>query len=175
MLNDAFRTERLIIRRIQESDWDDVLRIWEDFAASEYVMYDVPRNLDPEAVRRRIAVWASYSKSDEHLFMAVCLDDTVIGYFAFNENKTGYETGYCFCCDHAGKGYASESFRAIAGRLKENGVSVITAGTAMDNEPSVKFLTRNGFVLTGLERLSFCSGSDGKPFYFIGGEFELTL
>ena len=42
------------------------------------------------AVRTRIAKWADANNSGtEHLFFAVCLDDTVIGYCAFNKRDIG--------------------------------------------------------------------------------------
>ena len=63
----GFRTERLAVRRVRESDWRDIQSIWLDFDASEYRYYDMPRETSDDAVMHRIAYWASLSDSLEHL------------------------------------------------------------------------------------------------------------
>lgn len=44
----------------------------------------------------------------EHMFFAICLQDTVFGYSAFNIRGDEYEIGYCFHSAYQGKGYAKE-------------------------------------------------------------------
>ena len=51
----------------------------------------------------------------------------------------------------------------------------ITAGTALNNTPSVRLLTSLGFVLVGTETVSFYKDDEGIPITFEGGEFELLL
>ena len=86
------KTERLVIRHITENDWKSIQKIWEDFNASEFAKYDRPHNTDDEAVRERILQWAKANRGLEHMFFAVCLNNIVIGYIAFNMRKNGYET-----------------------------------------------------------------------------------
>ena len=46
------------------------------------------------------------------MFFAICLNDTVIGYMAFNIRENGHEIGYCFHSAYRGKSYAKESHLA---------------------------------------------------------------
>ena len=89
------KTDRLTIRHIVEDDWKSIKAIWVDFRADALSQYDKPHNTDDEDVRERIAKWAANS-GREHLFFAVCLGDTVIGYATFHIREDSYELGYCF-------------------------------------------------------------------------------
>lgn len=168
-------TKRLSIRRVRADDWKAIQSIWEDSSKSIYAQYDKPNDLDNQSVFRRIAKWASFSKSDEHIFFAICLQEMVIGYVAFNMRKTSYEIGYCFHSDYHGKGYARESISAILDLMKNKGVINITAGTALNNTPSVRLLTYLGFRQTGTEKVSFYKDDEGNDITFEGGNYELLL
>ena len=88
------RTEHLTIRRICEDDWKAVQALWADAADSPYAQYDRPNDLDDQSVYHRIRKWASYKDSYEHIFLAVCLRNALIG-------------------------YAGESISAVLGAMKE--------------------------------------------------------
>ncbi len=168
-------TERMEIRFVEESDWKQIKEIWEDFASSEYARYDRPNDTDDGEARLRIAKWAAANRAGpEHMFFAVCISETVIGYVAFNIRENGYETGYCFRSAFHGKGYAKESISALIGRMFASGVTRITAGTAMENLPSVALLRSLGFRQTGTEKVSFRKDVEGNDDVFDGGIFELT-
>ena len=171
----GFRTERLAVRRVREGDWRNIQSIWLDFDTSEYRYYDMPRETSDDAVMHRIVYWASLSDSFEHMFFSVCLQERVIGYFSFNIGEDCYETGYCFHRYYSGKGYASESFRALTERLGAAGMSRIIAGTALRNLPSVRFLEKNGFALYDTQRLAFHTDENNEPVFFEGGWFEKYL
>lgn len=169
------KTERLIIRHIKEDDWQSIRDLWKDFNASDYVQYDKPHNIDDEDVRVRISKWANANKCGmEHMFFAVCLDDVVIGYIAFNIRANGYEIGYCFHSEYHGKGYAKESHLALFDYLHTLGITNFTVGTAMKNEPSVALLKSLGFKLIGTENVSFYKDLQGNDIVFEGGIFELN-
>lgn len=168
------RTERLLIRSIQSDDWSSIQRIWEDQKRSEYARFDRPHDTESNAVRQRIEKWASFADSMEHLFFAVCLNEILIGYAAFHMQEDGCETGYCFHSDFHGKGYARESLSAlILYILMLHPGTAITAGTALENLPSVKLLQTLGFRRIGTERVSFYKDADGQDIFFEGGIFKL--
>ena len=169
------KTRRLTLRRVRAEDWKDLQLIWADAAKSEYARYDKPSDLDDAAVKKRVAKWASAAEGDEHMFFAVCLEGTVIGYAAFNIREEGYELGYCFRSDFHRQGYAYESLSALTDHLKAKGVKLITAGTALANTPSVRLLDRLGFTRTGTEQVSFYKDENGDPIVFEGGVYELKL
>ena len=170
------KTERLTLRRVAAEDWSAIQAIWADIARSPYAQYDKPKDLADEAVRPRIARWASFSESREHLFFAVCLGGTVIGYIALNRRPDSYEAGYCFHSSYHGKGYARESLASVLAYAKEQDLTArITAGTALANTPSVNLLTALGFRLEGTETVSFYRDAEGHPIPLEGGIFVRDL
>lgn len=169
------KTDRLVIRYIREDDWKSIGDIWRDFSSSPFAQYDVPHDFDDENAKIRVAKWARANSAKKHMFFAVCLDDRVIGYIALNIRNGSYEVGYCFHSAFHGKGYAKESHKALFEYLKTIGIGKITAGTAINNTPSVLLLKALGFRQTGTEKVSFYKDKDGSDIVFDGGIYELTL
>ena len=169
------KTERLIIRHIEPNDWKSIKEIWTDFNNSPFSQYDMPHNTDNEDVKNRISKWANASSGFEHIFFAVCLDNVVIGFFSFNIRKDSHEIGYCFHSKYQGKGYAKESLEALIKYLTEIGIKKFSAGTAINNIPSVSLLKSLDFILTGTEKISFYKDEQGNEIVFDGGIFELNI
>ncbi len=168
------KTERLTVRTVQANDWRAIQEIWKRFSVSPYAQYDIKHNTQDEDVRARIARWAACS-DPKHRFFAVCLGQAVIGYIACNASADGYELGYCFHSDYYGRGYAKESHLALLRALRAEGITQFSAGTALNNLPSVALLTSLGFRQVGAERVSFYQDANGAPIVFEGGVFALTL
>ena len=168
------KTDRLTIRPIIPDDWKSIKEIWVDFNTSAFSQYDRPHITDDEDVCRRIAKWAGAGSGTDHMFFAICLEDTVIGYIAFNMRRDGHEIGYCFHSTYHRKGYASESLSALFDYLRTLGITRFTAGTAMNNMPSVSLLKALGFKLIGTEKVSFYKDTQGNDIVFEGGIFELN-
>ena len=169
-------TDRLLIRPIQTEDWRAVRDIWVDFSASPFAQYDRPHHTDPGDVRTRIARWAEVTAEGmEHMFFVICVQGEVIGYTAFHICENGHEIGYCFHSSHHRKGYAKEAHLALLAHLRRMGITRFSAGTALDNTPSVKLLTSLGFHLAGTEKVSFYKDEQGQDIVFDGGIFELDL
>ena len=169
------RTERLLIRPIIKNDWKAVGTIWKDFHKSPYAEFDMPHNLNEEDLRNRIEKWEKANAGTDHMFFAVCLQETVIGYIAFNKRPDSYEIGYCFHSDYSGKGYAKESHAALFSYIKNLGIQRLSARTAIRNLPSVALLKSLGFCQTGLEEVSFYKDGAGRDIFFEGGIFNLNL
>ena len=169
------KTERLTVRRVAADDWKSIRDIWVDFNSSNYSQYDTPHNTEDANVQARIAKWASFSGSTEHMFFAICLGETVIGYVAFNIREGRHEIGYCFHSAYHGKGYTRESMLSLFDYLRTLGITTFSAGTGLDNKPSVKLLTALGFKLIAQEKVSFYKDADGNDIVFDGGVFELNL
>ena len=166
------KTERLNIRHVVADDWKSIRDIWVDFNSSEHAQYDTPHITDDANVQARIAKWAAANSGTEHMFFAICLDETVIGYITFNIRENGYEIGYCFHSAYHGKSYAKESMIALFDYLRTLGITKFSAGTAINNTPSVKLLTSLGFKLVAQEKVSFYKDADGNDIVFDGGIFE---
>ena len=161
-------TSRLFIRHLNESDWQEMQKVFIDFNNSKYAIYDMPLpTVDEEskALTKRFA--------DSNLFFAVFLKESndMIGYVCFHKNDDKYDLGYCFHSAYHSNGYAYESTDALIKYLAaECGANHFTAGTALDNKPSCKLLEKLGFVCVTTETVSF-----DNAFSFQGGNFELHI
>ena len=171
----VLKTQRLTIRPVTADDWKSIKEIWIDFHNSAFSQYDRPHDTDDGAVRKTISKWTAANRGTEQMFFAICLNGTVIGYSAFNIRENGYEMGYCFHSAFHGKGYANESHLALLDYMRKLGVTRLTAGTALQNEPSVTFLKALGFSLTETEKVSFYKDEHGEDVVFDGGIFALLL
>lgn len=170
------QTDRLLIRRVRSEDWPAVQAIWRNQAEAWYGQYDKPHDLSDASVQAKVARWDSFKESTDHMFFAVCLADTFIGYIAFNKRDTGYEVGYNFHADYHRHGYAKESLTALFAELRRHCLTEkIFAGTALKNAPSVALLTSLGFRLTGTEQVSFYQDENGNSIWFDGGIFEKKI
>lgn len=169
------KTERLTIRHIVAEDWESIKAIRDDFALSPYSQYDIPFSTEESDIRVRISRWENANKDIEHMFFAICLDNVVIGYIAFNIREDDYEIGYCFHSDYCGKGYARESHIALFEYLKSVNITRFVARTALNNLPSVKLLKSLGFELVDTEKVSFYKDDEGNDIIFDGGIFELNV
>ena len=169
------QTERLSIRRVQAGDWQAIQTVWKEVAKTAYARYDNPKDTADQAVQPRIERWASFAGSTEHMFFAVVLADAVIGYIALNQRGRSHEIGYCFHPAYHGNGYAKESISAVLRAVKSMGIDCVTAGTALENAPSVRLLTSLGFRLAGTEKVSFYQDAQGNAIVFDGGIYELKL
>ena len=116
----------------------------------------------------------SYTSSSMEWCKFTDMENGVIGYFDFHNTGDGYDCGYCFLSSYHGKGFAREGFQTLLELLNKKGVKKFTAGTALDNAPSVKLLLSLGFKLTGTERVSFYKDTSNAEISFDGGRYELT-
>ena len=166
-------TERLSIRLIAISDWKAIQSIWVNQAKSIYASYIKPKVLDDQSVYGEIAKWAGFTVNDKHHYLAICCGSIVIGYVALHQTEDGYEIGYAFHPDYHGKGYAKESISAILNYIKRQGVTQITAQTALKNIPSINLLLSLGFKQTRTVKVSFCQDAEGNEIVFDDGIFVL--
>ena len=161
-------TERLEIRYIVDEDWRDMLELFTDFSNSPYVLLDLPKPTDEEGARYRTERY-----TDSRIFYAVSLkgEEKVFAYICVHDDGDSHDVGYCFHSAYHGKGYAREAISALIRFYAESyGVKLFTAGTAIENTPSVKLLTRLGFKLVSTEPNSFYEGHT-----FESGNFLLDI
>lgn len=161
-------TDRLDIRNLDETDWQEMKKIWIDFNSSNYAVYDMPLPIQDEEIK---ALTKRFAESNS--FFAVFLKGLshMLGYVCFHKNGDQYDLGYCFHSAYHSNGYAYESTKALIEYfISKRGAIGFTAGTAMENIPSCKLLEKLGFVCTSTETVSF-----DKVFSFQGGNFILKV
>ncbi|GEM_PF-297945 len=163
-------TSRLTIRNLYPDDWKVIKTIWQDFDRSVYEKYDVPHSSDDIEIQKLVR---QFSESND--FFLVMLSETkeMIGTVDLHDTGNGYDIGFCFLSKYHGNGYAKESCTALINLYAKNGCKRFSAGTAMENIPSVKLLTSIGFVLIDTEQVTFYKDEMENDIYFEGGQFEL--
>lgn len=157
------KTKRLIIRRFQESDWEDLYEYLADEAVVYYEPYEVfSREKCQEEARIR-----SVSKA----FWAVCLkaNGKMIGNLYFERGKYDtWEIGYVFNLQYQGQGYAAEAAKALLDEGFQNwGVRRVVAMCNPGNQQSWKLMERLGMRREGLlvKNIFFKSDEHGKPIW----------
>ena len=162
-------TARLFIRTLQDTDWQDMGRVFRDFSQSPYAIYDGPLPTEDAAVKALTKQFA-----DSGLFFAVFPKDggDMLGYVCFHRAEDALDLGYCFHSSAQGRGYGYESCRGLMLHFRDQrGIRRFTAGTALANLPSRALLEKLGFVCSSTEELSFHQDSQGRPIPFQGGNF----
>jgi RimJ/RimL family protein N-acetyltransferase len=166
------KTNRLLIRKLTEEDWESLKEVAIDFEASTYAIYDHQMPTSDEGVKKLIQRFCKIGK-----FFAVCSlsEGKFMGYVCLNgENHSELDLGYSFNSLFQGKGYALEACKAITNyAFNTLKVERLTAGTAILNFPSCKLLDKLGFRKVGESTLAFRKTPEGKPIEFTGGDFVL--
>ena len=168
-------TKRLHIRKINSDDWESIKEIWDDFSISPLSQYDAPHTSLESEIKRKVHQMAIDSQDNSNVFFCVILNDLVIGYVDFHDTGNGMDLGYCFHSAYQGYGYAKESCKSLIEYFQTLGVKRFTAGTALDNVPSVKLLHSLGFEQIGNEKVSFHKDENENDIVFDGGIFELII
>ena len=162
------KTDRLYVRSLRVHDWPDMKNIFLDFNNSKYAKFDRPLPSKDDAVQSLVKEFV-----DSNLFFAVYRPgkNKMLGYVCFHNDAGTYDLGYCFHSDHQGQGYAYESVEAVIKYIiKTYSPTSITAGTAIENKPSLNLLKKLGFICISREMSTF-----DNSFWFDGGDFELNL
>lgn len=166
-------TERLLIRPMLLDDWIDVRAIAFDFRAGPYAQYDRPLPDTDIALQEVVRFFA---KSGSVHSVLLKEGGPVIGYVCLWSEGETLELGYCFHSDHHGKGYAFEAITALIEHVcAEKEVSSILCGTALDNAPSMRLISRLGFELIETGFTSFYQDEDGNDIFFPSGRFQKNL
>ncbi len=168
-------TERLIIRNFTFEDWEDISDIAMKYEKSEYAKYDHGPWPNSQEEYKKIADW--FAKGDDFVAVVLKTEKKLIGWIAKARNKkkeNEFNFGYIFHSDFHGKGYATESCRAVIKYIFEKlDAELIVSGTAKINEPSNKLLKRLGFTPIGETTQAFRKDEEGKLIEFVGVDYVI--
>ena len=149
----------LVIREMQESDRDAVMRIFSHYAATGFAAY--PEGPVPPQF---------FSILWEGALSAIVLegDDAVAGFGFLRPflpfpafRKTGMLT-YFLAPDSVGRGLGTRLLERLAVDAKNKGITRLVANMSSKNEASLRFHTRHGFTLAGT--LANVGEKFGEPF-----------
>lgn len=164
-------TNRLILRKLQPNDSNDLLIIRSNEQVNKYL--DRPGAVTIQDISAFINKIHGIIEAGEGVYWVLSLKDStkVIGticYWNFNPEKDMADIGYELLPDYQAKGLMQEAVAAvIAYGFNVMELKVISAVTHPDNESSANLLKRNNFKLdTGYQYISK-EDADGQLVYVL--------
>lgn len=164
-------TDRLIIRKFEANDWQDLHEYLSDKEVVKFEPYDIfsESKSKEESIRR----------SNTESFYAVCLKENnkLIGnlYLGKGDFDT-WELGYVFNRTYQGQGYATESAKALLDyAFTHFGARRIIAMCSPKNNSSWKLLERLHMRREGLllQNVYFKTDCNGDPIWFDTYEYAI--
>ena len=161
-----FQTERIIIRKFEESDWKDLYNYLSKAEVVRYEPYEVYEEEESrkEAIRR--------SKDEKFLGVVLKKSNILIGnlyYEQIDECFNTWEIGYVFNSDYQRKGYATEAVTWLVSYIfDELKAHRIVAYCNEENMPSWRLLERIDFRREALfiKKAYFKKDDLGNPLWF---------
>ncbi len=164
-------SNRLIIRRFTNNDFQDFSNLICDKMNSKYSVYDEQFPTDHESLKGILSFL-----QDSEDFWAIELKSAkrIIGFVSLNYvDEQTRNLGYCIHTEYQDNGFASEVVVEIIRYAREMlKIHKLISGTAEENEPSVKLLRKTGFTLVDKHKGSFVNDKQGNPIIFTGCSFE---
>ncbi len=156
----VMRTERLLLRRFELGDVEEMHAILSDPEAMRF-WSTLPHTRRAETEQWIVKAIEAAAKGEADDFV-VLRDGAIVGKAGLWRNG---ELGMIFARSVWGSGVAAEAVRAVIARAAQRGLQTITADVDPRNERALKFLARLGFVTTG----------EAKGTYNIGGEWADSI
>lgn len=144
-------TEHLVLKEIDETNVEDILRIRSNELINKYVTRNSPKT-NYEALDFILSI-KKKTENNETLYLGVSYKDqsSIIGTIClwnFSEDRKIAEVGYELLPDHHRKGIMSESLRAVLDYgFNELNLQEIVAITNKYNENSIGLLLKHHFIL----------------------------
>jgi len=164
-------TARLVLRDLRSSDAAGVLAMRSDPEVMRHVNRPLAQSVDEAAAL--IDLINSRVAAGESVQWAMTLRDNgrfvgIIGYWRFMKENHAAELGYMLGRDLWGMGYASEAIAAVLDfGFQVMDLHKVQAITRPENLPSIRALTKNGFVQEGHFRDDiFWNGAFQDSLYF---------
>lgn len=151
MLSPELKTERLILRRFNESDVNAFYEILHDDRLHTYITFpDLTIEQELEYIRNCM----NNAENDKCEKWSIVLKETneTIGYISVNTvvKKHNYcEVGYVIRYDYWGNGYASEALKTVTDYLLDNGYYLVECKCNEYNKQSTRVLEKAGFNKDG--------------------------
>ena len=140
------KTERLVIKRMEESDQEAALDLLtNEIVKKTYMLPDFEKREDAVPLFRRIL---EFSQGDKRYVRGIYLNDHLIG--SSNEvevNGKSIELGYLIHPDFHGKGYMTEALIALIPDLFALGYEEVVCGAFEENPASLRVMQKAGMTL----------------------------
>lgn len=144
-MNQAIYTERLILRKFEESDINDIYKIFSDEDTNRFLPWFPLKKISDARLfwERYVEVY----RADSGYAYAVCLkkDNVPIGYVNVSLDES-YDLGYGLLPQFRGIGIMSEAVKAVICRIREDGLPYVTATHDVNNPRSGEVMKRVGMT-----------------------------
>lgn len=166
-MSHELKTARLDLRQLDCSDWPDFLRLLQSPEVFRYC-FDAPSDEGARsAFESRLGDWTSESTH----WLCLSVYDRLSGHFVgvsgfrvSEDKECEAEVGFLFLPEYHGRGYGTESLRAVVSYAKESGITSLRAHVTEGNKGSCCVLEKCGFSFVGtqaeLVRINKCNYSD---------------
>lgn len=144
-------TERLILRRLLESDWKSISYLRSDVIVNEFVKrakadskekaLNFIKEINEKFEKNLILYWSISLKNDQKMIGSICL-------WNFSEDKKTAEMGYDLNPEFQNKGIMNESMlKVLDYGFHQLTLKKIEAFTHKQNKNSISLLIKNNFEL----------------------------
>lgn len=144
-MNQAIYTERLILRKFEESDINDIYKIFSDEDTNRFLPWFPLKKISDARLFWECCV--EVYRADSGYAYAVCLskDNVPIGYVNVSLDES-YDLGYGLLPQFRGIGIMSEAVKAVICRIREDGLPYVTATHDVNNPRSGEVMKRAGMT-----------------------------
>ena len=148
----TIKTPRLIIKPITSIDEERLMDILINEEIAKTFMLPEFKNCEDSRKLAQKIITNSNINNHEHLEYGIYLDDVLIGTI----NDVGFsdeeiEVGYLIHPDYQGKGYATETLKAIINEIGQMGFKRLTAGYFIENKASQRVMEKAGMTKTDIK------------------------
>lgn len=140
----TLKTERLILRKFTENDFDAMYKIFSDVDVNKFLPW-FPLKTIEDVKTFYIEQYDKKYKQEKAYNYAICLkeDNRPIGYINVSMNES-YDFGYGLSKELWNKGIITEAGRVVIEQLREAGIPYITATHDINNPRSGKVMQKLG-------------------------------
>lgn len=151
MLSPKLETERLILRRYNESDIDAFYEILHDDRLQNYISFpDLTKDEELEYIRKcmdevedsKYEKWAIIKKENNETIGNISVN-------TINKKHNYCNVGYVIRYDYWGNGYAGESLKVVSDYLLDSGYYLVECSCNELNIQSSKTMIKAGFNKDG--------------------------
>lgn len=142
----TIETDRLILRKFEESDVNDFFQIMSDKEVNTFLPWVPLKTMDEAMKYLEEHYFNNYAKPTSYRY-AICLkeDNKAIGYIGLSDNES-HDLGYGLKKEFWNKGIATEAAKALLERIKAAGYPYITATHDINNPSSGVVMKKLGMT-----------------------------
>jgi len=166
----TIETKRLILRKPQISDAKEAFHNWmSDSQISDKLRWYPHESVDTTEFILGLWIdsdgtfigvnWVIYLKSVKEVIGSINL-------YNFNLETLTAEVGYCLAKKYWNMGVASEALAAVINYAFSNGLERIIAGHQIENQASLKVMTKNNMVFYERRMVYFIKKNEDIPLYY---------